>query len=64
MRKFLYLFFTTLFIAACLLPGVGMLAFGPSPAAGNETAKALPRLTKEDGSLNVELLSDAAAWFS
>lgn len=64
MRKFLYLFFTTLFIAACLLPGVGMLAFGPSPAAGNETVKALPRLTKEDGSLNVELLSDAAAWFS
>lgn len=64
MRKLLYLMFTTLFIAACLLPGAGMLAFGPSPAAGNETAAALPRLTKEDGSLNVELLSEAADWFS
>lgn len=64
MRKLLYLLFTTLFIAACLLPGAGMLAFGPSPAAGNETVAAAPRLTKPDGSLNVEVLSEAADWFS
>lgn len=64
MRKILYLVFTTLFIAACLLPGAGMLAFGPSPAAGNEAVARPPRLTKADGSPNVELLSDAADWFS
>lgn len=41
-----------------------MLLLGPSPAAGNETVAAPPKLTKADGSLNIELLSDAAGWFS
>ncbi|WP_322176440.1 alginate O-acetyltransferase AlgX-related protein [Acutalibacter caecimuris] len=64
MKKLLYSVFTVWFMMVCLLPGLGMLALGPSPAAGNETVTAPPSILRTDGSPNVELLSDAAGWFA
>ena len=37
-------FFTWVFIALCLLPGLGMLVLGPSPLLANETAPRTPAL--------------------
>ena len=50
--------FTALFLALCLLPGLGMLLFGESEAGANEILANAPKLTNRDGSFNTEVLSD------
>ncbi|MDO5444733.1 MAG: hypothetical protein Q4F31_03835 [Eubacteriales bacterium] len=47
----------------CLIPSVGMIAAGPSKAAGNEILSPVPRLEKLDGTFNPEVLSEASSWF-
>lgn len=64
MKKLGHLLFTGVFMLACLIPGIGMLILGPSPAAGNEVLAAPPRAFAPDGSFNLELLSDASDYFS
>ena len=50
--------FTALFLALCLLPGLGMLIFGESEAGANEVLANAPKLKNRDGSFNTEVLSD------
>lgn len=57
-KKTIELLFILLFLVLCLIPGVGMLIFGESEAAANEILTSKPSLTKRDGSLNAEVLSD------
>lgn len=64
MKKTFYRLFTALFLAICLLPTAGLLITGPSPTVGNESPAPAPALTRPDGSLNPQFLSDAAGWFS
>lgn len=64
MKKPFHFLFSAVFILACLLPAAGLLAFGPSPAAGNETPVQAPSLTSPDGSFNTQFLSQASDWFS
>lgn len=64
MKKLFHILFTVLFLAACLVPGLGLTLLGPASPGGNETAVPAPALTRPDGSFNVEFLSDAANWFS
>lgn len=64
MKKYGYILFTAAFLIICLVPALGMIFLGPSKAAGNEVLAPAPRATKPDGSLNLDLLPDAADWFS
>ncbi len=64
MKKFCHILFTAVFLIACLVPAAGMIFLGPSKAAGNEVLSPPPVITKPDGSYNLDLLSDAADWFS
>ena len=64
MKKFSHILFTAVFLIACLVPAAGMIFLGPSKAAGNEVLSPPPVITKPDGSYNLDLLSDAADWFS
>ena len=57
-KKFWYILFVTVFFLACLVPSVGMIFAGPSPAAGNEAPVAKPRVIKLNGDFNVNFLSD------
>ena len=57
-KKFWYILFVTVFFLACLVPSVGMIFAGPSPAAGNEAPAAKPRVIKLNGTFNVNFLSD------
>ena len=56
--------FCLLFICACAVPGVGMLLLGESQAAANEVLSPKPVLKNPDGSWNLEVMSDAADYFS
>ena len=62
-KKFCVLF-TLLFLCACGVPGVGMLLLGESQAAANEVLSPKPVLKNPDGSWNLEVMSDAADYFS
>ena len=64
MKKFCHILFTAAILITCLVPAVGMIFLGPSKAAGNEVLSPPPRAAKPDGSLNLDLLSDTADWFS
>ena len=64
MKKFGHILFTAAILILCLVPAAGMIFLGPSKAAGNEVLSPPPRTTKPDGSLNLDLLSDTADWFS
>jgi len=52
-----------LFLLLCIVPSVGMLFFGPSPANANEVRAPLPRLITADGTLNSSYFSGLADWF-
>ena len=52
MKRIWCIVFTVLFFAACLVPSVGMLIFGPSEAAANEIPAAVPRVKNYDGAVN------------
>lgn len=56
--------FVILFFCACAIPGLGMLFLGESEAAANEVLSPKPVLTQADGSLNLEVMSDAADYFA
>lgn len=64
MKKLCHILFTAAFLTACLLPAVGIIFLGPSKAAGNEVLSPAPSTANPDGSLNLDLLPDAADWFS
>ncbi len=64
MKKFGHILFTAAFLMICLAPAVGTVLLGPSQAAGNEVLSPAPRTTNPDGSFNLDLLPDAAGWFS
>lgn len=64
MKKFGHILFTAAFLITCLAPAAGTVLFGPSKAAGNEVLTPAPRTTNPDGSFNLDLLPDAADWFS
>ena len=61
-NKILSLLFTGVFFAVCLVPSVGLLLTGGSPAGANEVLSPRPRLQNRDGSVNTEVLSDLAAY--
>lgn len=61
MKKTLSLIFAALFLAVCLVPGLGLLLTGGSDAAANEIPPAAPALFA-DGRLNTDVLSDTAAY--
>lgn len=53
-----YKLFSALCLMICLVPIVGLLIWGPSGAAANETLSAAPSLTGSDGSFNTEVLDE------
>ena len=59
MKKKLHLLFVLLFFCACAVPGLGMVFFGESQAAANEVLSPKPSLTQPDGSVNLNIMSDA-----
>ena len=61
MKKTLSLIFTAVFLAVCLVPGLGLLFTGGSDAAANEILPAAPVLSA-DGTFNADVLSDTAAY--
>lgn len=48
----------TAFLAACLVPSVGMLVLPPEEAAANQTLAPAPRFFLEDGSFNTQVLDE------
>lgn len=64
MKKFCQILFILAFLIACLAPAVGIIFLGPSEAAGNEVLSPIPMAVNPDGSFNLDLLPDAADWFS
>ena len=62
--KLLNKIFIVLFIIICLVPFVGMLVFGGSPALANEIQSPAPKLTADDGSFNSEYLSQLSDYFA
>ena len=50
--------FTALFLLLCLIPGAGLLIFGPSEARANEAAPRKPELVDANGELNAGVLDD------
>ena len=50
--------FTALFLLLCLIPGAGLLIFGPSEARANEAAPRRPELIDANGELNAGVLDD------
>ena len=50
--------FTALFLLLCLIPGAGLLIFGPSEARANEAAPRRPELIDVNGALNAGVLDD------
>ena len=56
MKKPFYIVFIALFLAACLIPSVGLLIAGPSDAAANEVPHILPSVKSYDGSWNMDYL--------
>lgn len=61
MKKTLSLIFTVLFLAVCLVPGLGLLLTGGADAAANEILPAAPVIAA-DGALNPDVLADTAAY--
>ena len=50
--------FTALFLLLCLIPGAGLLIFGPSEVRANEAAPRRPELIDANGALNAGVLDD------
>ena len=61
MKKTLSLIFTVLFLAVCLVPGLGLLLTGGAEAAANEILPAAPVLAA-DGVCNPDVLADTAEY--
>ena len=61
MKKTLSLIFTVLFLAVCLVPGLGLLLTGGADAAANEILPAAPVIAA-DGEFNPDVLAETAAY--
>lgn len=61
MKKTLSLIFTVLFLAVCLVPGLGLLMTGGADAAANEILPAAPVIAA-DGDFNPDFLAETAAY--
>lgn len=61
MKKTLSLIFTVLFLAVCLVPGLGLLLTGGADAAANEILPAAPAIAA-DGDFNPDFLAETAAY--
>ena len=61
MKKTLSLIFTVLFLAVCLVPGLGLLLTGGADAAANEILPAAPVIAA-DGDFNPDFLAETAAY--
>lgn len=61
MKKTLSLIFTVLFLAVCLVPGMGLLLTGGADAAANEILPAAPVIAA-DGEFNPDVLAETAAY--
>lgn len=59
MKKTLSLIFTVLFLAVCLVPGLGLLLTGGADAAANEILPAAPVIAA-DGDFNPDFLAETA----
>ena len=59
MRK-VQLAFVALILALLLVPGLGLVVWGPASAGANEVPAQMPELTERDGSLNTAYLSELA----
>ena len=57
-RSRLPVVFLIVILVICLIPSVGLVAFGPSSAGGNEVAVTRPSLRLPDGRLNADYLSE------
>ena len=56
--------FPLLFILILLVPSAGLLIFGPSQAAANETLADTPSLTRSDGSFNTDITDEITDWMA
>lgn len=56
--------FCLLVLLLALIPGVGLIFAGPSAAGANEVLHKAPALRNAKGEWNLQVLSDAADWFS
>lgn len=59
MRK-VQLAFVALILALLLVPGLGLVVWGPASAGANEVPAQMPELTERDGLLNTAYLSELA----
>ena len=57
-RKIIYILFTILFFAVCLVPSLGLLVFGEAEASANEILAGRPEVIKQDGSFNFNIAGD------
>lgn len=55
--------FIAAFLLLCLVPSLGLMAFGPAKAAANERQAALPALRQADGRWNLQYLTQLGDWF-
>ena len=61
MKKTLSLIFTALFLAVCLVPGLGLILTGGADAAANEILPDAPAIAA-DGDFNPDFLAETAAY--
>lgn len=64
MKKFFHTLFVCCFFLASCLPALGMALLGPSQPGANEVLARPPQAVRPDGSANLNVLSDAADYFS
>ncbi len=63
-NKIIPTIFVGVFIALCLSLSLGTLIFGPAGSAANEQLAEAPKLKTEDGSFNVDYLSDLQSYIN
>ena len=64
MKKTLCIVFTAIFLIMSLAPSLGMLVFGESKPAANETLAPRPKITNKDGGFNASVLDDTEDYFA
>lgn len=63
-KKAFSLLFVLIFLAACLVPSLGLVLVGPAESGANEVLAVKPTLTRRDGSVNWDYLADLAAYIN
>ena len=62
-QRTLFLCFILLCFAVCIFPAALMAGFASKEPIGNETLASFPQLTKDDGTVNTDLLSQMGDYF-